>query len=367
MDSVIRNNSTFIKDSFFLKFLRIAYLSFSIFLFTFHGSLGFGPITGERIGVLLLGLYWLCFNGGIKIKTNYVSRRVILPVFLVAFFSLLYSFFISYTVWRPIEPITFAFSEFLNFLIVGGLALFFVLNIFKNTDDFMTILFIVSLFQAIIIILKLLVPSFSSFIDNSINSNQYFDYTYLKENGYYGGIFCITSTGSMSLSCGIIACVYRIIKKQAVLFNILCLFAVCFACSLTARTGVLLSLLAVTFLMVFSIFKKNENRKKQNRILLSLVIIFICLVLVIVIFRSGDYLSSLFTRLLNTNLYGLDATFFSAYFQTRPNDIGIPPISIETIVGTGIISGVSNFGTIINVDGGFLRMYCGIEIGRAHV
>ena len=82
-NSIARNYSVPIKDDLFLNSLRVIYLSFSIFLFTFHGNLGLGSITGERIGVILLGIYWLFFNGGIKIKANYVTRRVFIPIFLI--------------------------------------------------------------------------------------------------------------------------------------------------------------------------------------------------------------------------------------------------------------------------------------------
>ncbi len=50
-----------------------------------------------------------------------------------------------------------------------------------------------------------------------------------------------------------------------------------------------------------------------------------------------------------------DNGFFYNYLKSE--DVKIPPLSIGTFFGVGMLSGISGNGYHVNVDGGFLRFY----------
>lgn len=121
---------------------------------------------------------------------------------------------------------------------------------------------------------------------------------------------------------------------------------------LLSRTGFLVALICILF---FLFNKANKNRRN-----LFLSIIFLTGVFLVVIsfsnFDYGEFFRVNFNRLFILFENGLYESYFEIYIGANDEN-QIPPLSIYTIIGTGITSGVSGANIIVNCDGAFLRNY----------
>lgn len=244
-----------------------------------------------------------------------------------------------------------------NFLIFGGSLYILLTLFFDDANQLIDSLFIIVFFQCVVIALCLFSHDFGSFVDNVFNQNSFFNYPIKRIEGYAAGIACITSTGAMGLSLGLIACVYKIIHKRNILFYSIMYLVFSFVMTAVARTGLVLSLVGIVVLFISSIFIKNKSFLKVFFSLLLALGLVACF-----IYLTGLYsqLPSIFHRLLRIKENGLYDAFFADYYYH--DTTYIPELNWNTIWGIGIVSGVSGDGIRINADGGFFRAYAAMGL-----
>ncbi len=246
-------------------------------------------------------------------------------------------------------------GSILEFLVFGLLGYIMFLNLFDNIDELMHVLLIVTVIQCIIIFSGILFPWASAIIDHFMDDYtlSYFNYSKFRLGGYAGGIGCITSTGSMQLSLGMISASYFIQTKKNNLKYFFLFMFITFISVAVARTSFILSMVAVSIIIITSIFSKNFKLLKN---ITSIIFVLFIGILVINFTGLASNLPQIFKRFFFLVEHGSNS-FFLAYFDNK-----VPPISLHTIIGTGIISGDIGNGTMIIADGGFFRMYTALGL-----
>ena len=341
------------------NFLSIIALFLLVYDVKVSNSISF--LTTERIGLLLL-LIIAMINSRRRLLNN--------SIFLVnKSFNKLLGFYALLMVYSVVLILTLGkgngselYSEFLKFFVVVPLAFWTMKYVFSDIDSFFNALLVVSMVQALIVLLCLLFPSFATIIDPVFNSTSYYNYPHMRSYGYAAGIVCISSTGALQLSIGLIPCIYFIIKGRKTLFYACCFMIISVASIAVARTGIVTTMIGCIMMLIIAFYRKN---KRAVAFIGTLTVLLFGFILIATIFEWGDNLAETFKRLLDLKEKGLYDSFFSGYYRILQNDNGIPPISIKTIIGTGITSGVSGNGICVTADGGYVRMYVGIGLPLA--
>lgn len=144
-----------------------------------------------------------------------------------------------------------------------------------------------------------------------------------------------------------------LILKKRNPFYLLSFIVFAILSSMIARTGILIDAVCLLFLL------KGVRGSNQT----SLFIVFGVLMFFLnyLVISSGKYdvlLSERYQRVNMLQETGLKKVFFDHYFKGE--DTEFPPLNADMFLGTGIVSGKSGNGYIINVDGGPLRLYSAI-------
>lgn len=332
-----------------------------MFLYVYNCAI-VGLLTCENLAIMI-GFLFIVLKGKLKIDIANQSINRLKPAIYISFFALLYTSMLV-LLWGTDKSHETVPWYLCMLFIYGTLAYIVFINIFDSTDDFFRTLILVSIIQGIIVVSGMIIPSIGELIDGLyINTRVGWDYSYMRQYGYPGGINCITSTGALQLSLGLIACLYFLIKKNNKLYLCPYLF-IAFCATAVARTGLVVAICGILFYFWVS------SGTSKVKIICALFFSIILFVIIINSLGLNDKLVDKFQRLLDLKENGLNNVFLDYYFQRDEGLIGengIPPLSWKTIVGSGITSGTSGNGVYVNADGGFFRLYAGMGLPLALV
>lgn len=342
--------------------LKIA-KSVLLFLYIFEFNLaGWGfptYVTSRRIAIL--GFIFLL------IAINIISREKIL------FFKIppLYKFkYLKWTIWYNLLLLVYAgvlfaciggtgdyFHDCIMRLILFGLIpCLIIYNVYESLSEFFDTVIYAITFQSLIIAACLCSSDFATMIDSYFAASESVnEYVVGHRGGYAGGIACITAPGLLKFSIGYVACIYKYLQTRNFSF-LLIYFIYAIIGTMIARTGLLISVVCI-----FWLYKSTGTFKDAFRLSLFSAFAFVLLIVVIIYFDLGDFFLTRFKRFEQFE-YGLDYAFFDAYFQTNDLYRMYLPLESISLLGTDIISGYSNAGYYISVDGEILRLYCAIGI-----
>lgn len=351
----------YLSDNYKPTIFQTVFKAAIIFAYIYNSAI-VSVFTCENLAIIAGFVYILfykrklCFRRTNNTIIN-LKQLILLMVFLLLYCEALVLLFGTD---KPHETV----SWYLMFLFIYGISGFIVfINLFSNVEDFFRIILIVSVIQGLIVIAGMFVPGASDIIDNLyINSKVGWDYAYMRMYGYPGGINCITSTGSMQISLGLISCIYFYTKKTSVKWPYIVLYVfLSFCATAVARTGLLIAILGLLYLLHMS---SNIGKLKTISFILFASIAAIS---VVSSFGLLDSLSEQFMRLTALSDQGLSAAFLDYYLQRGDfsGTIGIPELSWKTVIGTGITSGTTGHGVYVNADGGFMRLYAGMGLPLA--
>ena len=312
----------------------------------------FQALTTERLAVAILCLLVL-IRRKFSFGKDPLLKKTQLAFACFQVFLLFYSVLLL-LIGGSFEGTTLT-ASILNFILFA-----IPINLIDSVDELMRILFVITFIQCLIIVLGMVNGGFANFLDTVVNYNSYFDFAFMRKGGYPGGWGCITSTGAMQLSLGLIACAYFILHRRLPIFYWCSFFFFGIVGTAVARTALLL--FAVTFLFLVFDFCRT---KKLRHILLFFATVAVVLAAIVVVIQLSGIGDVFFRRLQYLFELGLYEGFFKSYFAD-PTTV-IPPLSVHTLFGTGIVSGVSGFGVAVNADGGFVRMYTAIGLPLAIV
>lgn len=247
------------------------------------------------------------------------------------------------------------FEQLINMFLCSFLPILLFIILFDGFDDFANALIVANLLQTIIIWICLLVPPIGLVIDTIFVMPEKLTEYRLE---YAGGLGCITAPGVIRYSMGFVAVFYKMLRNGRI-WDYLLYILMAVTISMIARTGLFISIFGVMLLLLF--LHKN---KKKTRSVWSLIIVaaFAMLTLHFVLddAKMLSFFDERFARMTQMFEIGMHDAFFGSYYDGT--DTVIPDISIETIFGTGIISGKSANGIVINADGGFFKLYSGLGL-----
>lgn len=310
--------------------------------------------NNDRIAIIIMSFLILFSNYSIK-KNNTKVRKAFYKLWGFNLFLFFYCFIILlFLGFGSGENILGSLVYYLLFMPVSFA---FFSRTIKSTNQLMCFLFAITFIQSVIILFCILNDGFASTIDSVFNQNQFFDFQLMRNQGYPGGIWCITSTGAMQLSLGLISCSYFIMNGRDSLFFFLSFLFFSFVSIAVARTAIVLAVSCIVIVMISLWSDKGKEKLKQYAIVM---IVLLSTIYTMNLPQIKDRLPQFFSRVFELRERGLYNGFFGGYFNGKTTVI--PRISIDTVIGTGITSGISGQGVMINADGGFFRMYCAIGL-----
>lgn len=299
-------------------------------------------------------IIWAVLKGGKnnsvydKRGIRYLKRNIIFFIILLA-----YSFFLIalYGMGKGLNIST----QLINIFFFGFTALWAWNRIFDSFDDIMRTLLFVGIMQAIFICLCLSFPSLSSFLDLTLNASEEREFyeMQMRRDYYAGGVGCIAAPGLIRYSVSLVASVYMYCRRKNPL-NLTLYFFLAIIGTMIARTGLVMFVVSLIFLLVMA-------TKNKRIISTSLIIILLGIILVNVV-NTGKYdsfISERFKRYISLS-EDRGEEFFTEYFSGENTEI--PPLNSDTFWGGGLISGTSGNGYTVHVDGGFLRLYAAIGV-----
>lgn len=319
-----------------LMFLYIYEFNFNAFgLSTF--------LTSRRVVVVVL-LIMAIIVGEADSKTKNIGWKSLKAVSKFHIFLLGYSGLLLVLIGRGTG--IHIVDCIIRLFLFGFLPVWCFTRIFRTLDEFMVVVLLATIIQSGFIVTSLINPSFGMFLDLTFADADKADYIMRHRSGYAGGLACITAPGCLRFSMGLVSSLYFALNKSnpfyLILFVVLGIIA-----TMIARTGLFICIVGFIIISI----QKGTN---------SLVKYFFSIVMVGVValvFSSQISIRDYFDfKRMEMLLYEDDGeAFVNGYF--RSENTKIPSLSMDTIIGTGMTSGVSGNGIQVNVDGGFLRIY----------
>lgn len=334
---------------------RFACLCILMFLivYSFSPMAKWQQLTTIRIAAVIIFIWALSLNnfclkihiGGKDADISF-GKYILLNTFLLVYTTLLL------LVWGKGSGYTVP-NIYLNILFVSIPIFYGCKNVFHDIDEFMQALLVISLVQSVIIFASLMSPNVYSWIRTSFYYNSSFELSgqLSSMRGYALGISCFTSKGAIKLSLGLIASIYFILKRKETIKYLIMFGVISVATIAVARVGFFFSL--ISLVLIFYFWFVNKSRKLE-KVLLSIFGLSIAVITFVRVFDVTEFISEVFWRLQVLFDQGI-GLFFDSYFHGQTTVI--PPLSFITFVGTGIWSGESGSGLVINADGGFFRTY----------
>jgi len=242
----------------------------------------------------------------------------------------------------------------LNFFFIRLIPIYFCTKMFKSLDELMYVVLAATLLQTVIIWVSLLLPALGTIIDLTFNASDEF---IGHRTGYAGGLGCITAPGYLRYSLGQIACFYLFTRKNKLVFFIISIVLLITG-TLIARTGLFTGFIVMLFMLLYMF------RKKGGKSIISIAIVsFMLMVVAGQLLSNKDVLSFLderYYRMTSLAEESRDGGFLkSSFFYNYLHGEGsvLPEISLSTLIGTGVPSGIAGNGVKVNIDGGYLRLY----------
>lgn len=300
-----------------------------------------------------IGAIGLCLLGLFSVKRDIKTVYTVVGVYKYLFLCLLLLLYSIILITFKGKGIGLHFSDaILNNLIFTIPVIWALSNIFHDIESFFSVLISVGVIQSVFIIICLIYEPFQIILDHTFNNVDSETHNVLiLRSGYAGGLGCITSTGVIRYTTSLFATSYLYVKKEkSRYFFLFVLFAI--MNSMIARTGLLMDLLFLFYIL----FSRN-NGKKMATYLLSLCIVCGALYLIVNSGQYDSFIEERFHRYTNLEENGLKEDFFSGYFSGE-----IPAIQNNLLIGTGLQSGVATDGTVVHIDGGFLRTYSAVGL-----
>lgn len=316
-----------------------------------------GFISYRKVVFILLLLYYLKNNAWI-----YIQKNIVLATGVI---SLLFMYGLCVSWVRLDEYLKIpqgAYSVKEPILLMFNMIIFPVLltKFFDNAEDFIRCQWWVILFQSVIIFAGRLIFPIRMFVFININGGSVGDIDIY--NGVYSGlrsvgIDMVGAAGSVVLFMGLICGIFlfyqtkdRKKKKRIIIGWMLILAASLFM----GRTGLYLSIVAL--LMVFIEGVLRFDKSILWIVIGGAIILIGCL---IYIFIAPD------TWSLRLWIYWI-TEIVDLFGKTRTLNViwnmNIPPLTLETLFGTGLYRGLTNTGIAIEHDAGYIQAYASVGL-----
>lgn len=333
-------------------------MTIAVFCFTYQFRLevfGFPDwFHSVRFGALLIYAVYAfdSFISSLRVEKDGTTFRFYRTLITIHVLLFLYMLFLYVTV--GIQDGEHMVTVLINFFVIRIIPIYLSFKIFRNLKEFLLIVVASTLLQTVFIWASLVNPGIATTFDLLFNDIEYFEG---HRSGYAGGLGCITAPGYIRYSLGQIACFYLLAKNRTIIYFALLLLLILTG-TLIARTGIFAGSIVILFVIHYVCSYKGK------RAIMTIGIVSLVIMALSVQLLSNKTISSFF----NERYYRmsslaedsrdqgfLNSGFFNNYLHGE--DSSLPDLSLETIVGTGVPSGVAGNGVRVNIDGGYLRLY----------
>jgi len=328
-------------------------------VFSIHPKWRLPSVFTLRIIIMLLCIFYVLFKGIQERKTFSINLKLKNFSFAgVSLFVFLYSFMLV-KLNKVTSEFTMTSSAF-NYFIFIGIFAYFAKVIFNSSKEFCGCVLNAAFIQAVIVLLGLLIPQVRTFLDQMQsfgNENSMFqDYRYTWR---IIGLGIAGAGGSVYLFTGMIAAGWLKITGNLSKFQLIQMSLLSIAILLVGRTGFYTSLSLWGYLIYDDIRYKKGSLKTLG-LLLFLLLLFI---LILVIFNNLEGVND---DLISYTLVRSAELFFGGT-KVISQIIDIPPLRMETIIGTGITRGSISSSIYIWSDSGYIQRYAGIGLIMATI
>lgn len=247
------------------------------------------------------------------------------------------------------------FIQYMYFLIFP----FMISSVFQEIDEFLNIQLYVILFQSCIAIIGRMSQKFRLFIFYAFNPES----ENMYENVLGGARVCIIgnsgSAASWILFSGCLICCYFFLSKTnpgkyAAYYGLLTISMV-----FVGRTGLYFSMLLLAGMILYALLKRKA---KLFLIVSGIVFLGLLSAAIYIIFVPDSYLKN-FTVQWAGEIFIKGAGEGSTIDIIR--NMKIPPLSAETIFGTGIVDGVTRYGLKVHSDIGYIQTFTALGLTGA--
>ena len=329
----------------------LTFLTF-FYIYEFNLKVWGGPtfLTSRRICSAVFFIIWVLQNGFSKsIFVNRTTEKSIKQFTIVLLISFLYVCGILLVIGIGNGEIILI--DIIELLLFGLFPALVTPGVFRTKDVFLKVLLATAIVQSIIIILCQFNGNFCDFIDAYFST----DYKYVASHRaeYAGGLACITAPGLLRFSTGFFACLYLLFSTKKIRYFLLFLM-LSFVGTMVARTGLVLSLIGLVFIVLYSCF--NGGSRLLVKLSVSVLMVFIMSYLALKNPIVQAFLGERFKRLYDLFMNGLESEFLGGYFGNGSGNI-LPNLNLATFFGTGMTSGIAGNGEQCLADGGYIRLY----------
>jgi hypothetical protein len=358
------NQSRTMQKGFVMSGVWVKTLLVFFFLFEFNLSAwGLPTIMTSRRVVVLIVLLCVVFSGRGRLVFSKTKDLAVLGykgIMRFQLFVLIYSGFLLFFIGRGSGE--HIFYILLRFFYMAGIGLFSFRRFFTSKEEFLRCILIATLVQVGFILLFIIAPQFQTVCDQF--TGETIKTASLNRRGYRTGFACSTSMGVLKMSPALASCIYFYLKDK-IKGNIYLVYILLITVGATiiARTGLLMGLIALLIILIGSGKAKSGGLFKT---ISGILIVIIIALFTVYALNLDDLFSGAFDRLFRLRDVGVYNDFFAGYFgQIEGSKTIVPPLTMKTIIGTGITSGISSNGIAVNVDGGFARMYVAVGLPLA--
>jgi hypothetical protein len=305
-----------------------------------------GVTTARTVFVLLLGFVAInSFKSGIRISKVWLDKnRVFLSVILVIFFVSIFQFIYSKD-FTQIARLTY-------FIIYGFFTPYLLRGVLKSRAEFALLISIAVFIQALLTLTAYFNPAIKDLFKTLILYNANFaDENTIRALGFVsvgGAAFSVIQFTGIATMLYLLRYYEMSLVKQSMVWIGICI--ILFSLVFIGRTGLFLALFAI--LVYFVSVKISVTRLSITAIIGFLV-------------YQIDFVKLLESA--TANLDGFDINFFIAWLESgfRLNndlvqglsEMPIPPLTVETIIGTGMVMHPSGFGNASGHDTGYIQTY----------
>jgi hypothetical protein len=326
---------------FIIKFLLVFFIIYDI---NFKFLPGF---TSGRISFIIIlssFLFKWISSGGIFskmfLKENGWYFYVLIFVFLIAFLQYLSSNDIS------------QLARLFYFTIYGIITPLILNIIFKNSNDFLLTIGISVLIQSLITLGSYIMPSVKIILNNLVLYNAHFDASNnIRALGFVsvaGAAFSLIQfTGIFSILTYL---KLNYVKWQVKILLNISIIIILISTLFIGRTGLFLSIFVLLLFFVFNEFSVLKN--------------FIAILSFVLISQLN------FEKVLDSitkDIDGYNSELFIAWIRSGfrlnndlvegLNEMPIPPLTYQTLIGTGLVSGPNGEGNASGHDTGYIQTY----------
>lgn len=315
-----------------------------------------GFISYRKVVFILLLLYYLKHSSA----WIHVQKNVVLAIGLISLLFMygLYVSWIRLDEYVKIPQGAYNIKE--PILLMLNMVIFPVLliKIFNDAEDFIRCQWRVILFQSVIIFAGRLIFPIRMFVFMHINGGLEGD----LYNGVYSGlrsvgIDMVGAAGSVVLFAGLICGIYLFYqtkdrkKKKKIIIGWMFILA---ANLFMGRTGLYLSVIAL--LMVFAHGILRFDKSILWIVIVGSVILTGCFVYIHLASDKETLRMWIYWIMEIGDLFGKTRTLSAIW------NMSIPPLTLETLFGTGLYRGITKTGIIIDHDGGYIQAYASIGL-----